>query len=137
MKLKFTFIAILAMLFGFTFTANAQQVEVSTLEALQNALKGEGSSVVITETIVIPQGETVVLDLNGKTVTRLDETNKYAINNLGTLTIKDTKGNGSINARGIYNGYGDGGANVSTAKITVLSGTINAKGTNGGAAIFN
>ena len=139
MKLKFTFIAILAMLFGFTFTANAQQaVEVTTLDALQDALSGEeGSSVVITETIVIPQGETVVLDLNGKTVTRLDETNKYAINNLGILTIKDTKGNGSINARGIYNGYGDGGANVSTAKITVLSGTINAKGTNGGAAIFN
>ena len=138
MKLKFTFIAILAMLFGFTYTANAQQaVEVSTLEALQTALSGTGSSVVITETIVIPQGETVVLDLNGKTVTRLDEANKYAINNLGILTIKDTKGNGSINARGIYNGYGDGGANVSTAEITVLSGTINAKGTNGGAAIFN
>ena len=138
MKLKFTFIAILAMLFGFTFTANAQQaVEVSTLDALQTALSGENETVLITETIVIPQGETVVLDLNGKTVTRLDETNKYAINNLGILTIKDTKGNGSINARGIYNGYGNGGANVASAKITVLSGTINAKGTNGGAAIFN
>ncbi len=138
MKLKFTLIAILAMLFGFTFTANAQQaVEVSTLDALQTALSGENETVLITETIVIPQGETVVLDLNGKTVTRKDETNQYALRNLGTLTIQDTKGNGSINARGIYNGYGDGAANVATAEITVLSGTINAKGTNGGAAIFN
>ncbi len=114
-------------------------VKVATLAELQTALAAENElPIIITETIVIPQGETVVLDLNGKTVTRLDETNEYAINNLGILTIKDTKGNGSINARGIYNGYVNGGANVSTAKITVLSGTINAKGTNGGgAAIFN
>lgn len=113
-------------------------VKVATLADLQAALAAENElPIIITETIVIPEGETVALDLNGKTVTRQDEATNYAINNLGTLTIKDTKGNGSINARGIYNGYGNGGANVATAKITVLSGTINAKGTNGGAAIFN
>ena len=113
--------------------------EVATLAELQAALAAENElPIIITETIVIPEGETVVLDLNGKTVTRQDEATKYAINNLGTLTIQDTKGNGSINARGIYNGYGNGGANVATAKITVVNGTINAKGTDGGgAAIFN
>ena len=116
-----------------------KEVKVATLAELQAALADNSNElpIIITETIVIPEGETVVLDLNGKTVTRQDEANQYALRNLGDLTIKDTKGNGSINARGIYNGYGDGAANVATAKITVLSGTINAKGTNGGAAIFN
>ena len=115
------------------------EVEVATLAELQAALADNSNElpIIITETIVIPEGETVVLDLNGKTVTRQDEANQYALRNLGDLTIKDTKGNGSINARGIYNGYGDGSANVATAKITVLSGTINAKGTNGGAAVYN
>lgn len=116
------------------------EVEVATLAELQAALADNSNElpIIITETIVIPEGETVVLDLNGKTVTRQDEANQYALRNLGDLTIKDTKGNGSINARGIYNGYGNGGANVATAKITVVNGTINAKGTNGGgAAIFN
>lgn len=116
------------------------EVKVATLAELQAALADNSNElqIIITETIVIPQDETVVIDLNGKTVTRQDEATNYAINNLGTLTIQDTKGNGSINARGIYNGYVNGGANVASAKITVLSGTINAKGTNGGgAAIFN
>ena len=53
---------------------------------------------------------------------------------MGTLTIT---GNGTVNARGIYNGYGNGGENVATAKITIENGTFNPKGTNGGAAIFN
>ena len=116
-----------------------KEVKVATLAELQAALADNSNElpIIITETIVIPEGETVVLDLNGKTVTRQDEANQYALRNLGDLTIKDTKGNGSINARGIYNGYGNGAANVATAKIIVLSGTINAKGTNGGAAIFN
>ncbi|MBR4297168.1 MAG: hypothetical protein IKT82_03145 [Bacteroidaceae bacterium] len=116
-----------------------KEVKVATLAELQAALADNSNElpIIITETIVIPEGETVVFDLNGKTVTRQDEANQYALRNLGDLTIKDTKGNGSINARGIYNGYGNGGANVATAKITVVNGTINAKGTNGGAAIFN
>jgi hypothetical protein len=116
----------------------ATAVNVATLAELQDALASDSTlPIVITETIVIPTGATVELDLNGKTVSHTDEANKYAINNLGTLTLKDSKGNGSINARGIFNGYGNGGDNVATAKITVESGTYNAKGTDGGAAIFN
>ena len=130
MKLKFTFIAILAMLFGFTFTVNAQQaVEVATLDELQTALSGENETVLITEQIEIPQGETIVLDLNGKTVNSVfngtSTTNHiYALSNKGTLTIQ---GNGSINSRGIYN-YGS---------LTLNAGAINAIDGNGGYAVNN
>ena len=98
------------------------------------------SNIELAEMVTIPAGKTLTIDLNGKAISMEESiiATAYAINNLGTLTIQDTKGNGSINARGIYNGYGNGGANVATAKITVVNGTINAKGTNGGgAAIFN
>ena len=87
--------------------------------------------------IYIAEDKTVVLDLNGFNISHSDVENKYAFNNHGTFIIKDSKGGGSINARGIYNGYGEGAENVATAKIIVESGVINAKGTNGGAAIYN
>ena len=111
--------------------------------AALNAAIAEGgeivlsSDIVLSETLVIPAGKTVTLDLNGKKLSHADEANKYAINNLGTLTLKDSVGTGSVDARGIYNGYGNGADNVATAKIIIQSGTYNAKGTNGGAAIFN
>ena len=115
---------------------------VSDAEALAAAFNKGGdiilnANITVDETIVLAEGKTAVLDLNGKTISHNDEANQYAINNHGTLTIKDSNGNGSINARGIYNGYGNGGDNTATATIIVESGTINAKGTNGGAAIFN
>ena len=87
--------------------------------------------------IYIAEDKTVTLDLNGFKISHSDVENKYAFNNHGTFIIKDSKGGGSINARGIYNGYGDGAENVATAKIIVEGGSINAMGTNGGAAIFN
>ncbi|MBO7311476.1 MAG: hypothetical protein J6U82_01535 [Alistipes sp.] len=87
--------------------------------------------------IYIAEDKTVVLDLNGFKISQSDVENKYAFNNHGTFIIKDSKGGGSINARGIYNGYGDGAENVATAKIIVEGCSINAMGTNGGAAIFN
>ena len=90
--------------------------------------------VTVAEPVVLPEGKTAVLDLNGKTLAAADEANKYAINNHGTLTIK---GNGTVNARGIYNGYDANGNYVTTAKLTIENGTFNAKGTNGGACVFN
>ena len=87
--------------------------------------------------IYIAEGKTLTLDLNGFKISQSNVENKYAFNNHGTFIIKDSKGGGSINARGIYNGYGEGAENVATAKIIVESGVINAKGTNGGAAIYN
>ena len=119
--------------------AKIGDVEYATLQEAFN-VGGEITllrNVAVAETVVLAEGKTAVLDLNGYSISHNDEANKYAINNHGTLTIKDGNGNGSINARGIYNGYGNGGNNTATAKIIVESGTINAKGTNGGAAIFN
>ncbi|MBO5732191.1 MAG: hypothetical protein J6R38_01040 [Alistipes sp.] len=96
-------------------------------------------NVTVAETVTLAEGKSVTLDLNGKTISHSDVENKYAFNNHGTLIIKDSKDGGSINARGIYNGYGggEGAENVATAKLIVESGVINAKGTNGGAAVFN
>ena len=115
----------------------------SLAEAVAAAQNGETitliDNVVLAERVTIPADKTLTIDLNGKSISMEESiiATAYAINNLGNLTITDGVGGGSINARGIYNGYGDGATNVATAKIIVLSGTINAKGTNGGAAIFN
>ena len=78
-----------------------------------------------------------VINLNGNSITTADPTTTYALNNLGNLIIVDTVGNGSINARGIYNGYGNGGENVTAANLIIENGIFNAMGTDGGAAIFN
>ena len=87
--------------------------------------------------MTVPTGKVALLDLSGHAITTEPVDITYAINNLGTLTIRDSKGNGSVTARGIYNGYGNDGENVATAKLIVENGTFNAMGTNGGAAIYN
>ncbi len=119
--------------------AKIGDVEYTTIQAAIEAAEGETTinltaDVTLKNTVVIAEGKTVTLNLNGKTLAHADEANKYALNNLGTLTIT---GNGTINARGIYNGYGNGGENVATAKLTIENGTFNAKGENGGAAVYN
>ena len=125
--------------------AKIGDVEYETLQGAVNAVQEVETitlidNVVLAEIVTIPADKTLTIDLNGKSISMEESiiATAYAINNLGNLTITDGVGGGSINARGIYNGYGNGGANVATAKITVVNGTINAKGTNGGgAAIFN
>ena len=99
-----------------------------------------GADIALENTLVFPEGKTATLDLRGWELTIADPekvATTYALNNLGTLTIKDSYETGSVNARGIYNGYGNGGENVSNAKLTIEGGTFNALGTNGGAAVFN
>ena len=82
--------------------------------------------------IVIANGKTLTLDLNGFKITTPfvegSTTNHfYAFENRGTLTIQDSKGNGEIKARGIFN-YGT---------MTLKSGTINACDGNGGYGVRN
>ena len=82
----------------------------------------------VEETIVVEEGKTVAIDLNGKTLNTVfadgSTTNHiYAFTNNGTLTLK----NGTINTRGIFN-YG---------KMTLESGTINAIDGNGGYGVKN
>ena len=105
------------------------------IEAVQEGVTIElNRDITLTETLVIPVNKNFTLDLNGKTIVHSDPEGNYAINNLGTLTIE---GNGVVTARGIYNGYGNGNENVTTAKLIVNNGTFNAMGKNGGACIFN
>ncbi|MBQ5910197.1 MAG: hypothetical protein IIW85_07715, partial [Bacteroidaceae bacterium] len=86
-------------------TATRPDDGINTLDELIAALAGDATEIVITETIVIPEGKEVTLNLNGKTVNSVfngtSTTNHiYALRNYGTLVIE---GEGSINSRGIYN----------------------------------
>ncbi len=109
--------------------------------ALQTAIdaSGEGdtiallSNVTLTETITIPAGANVTLDLNGKTVSMVQSetvtSNHEMIENYGNLTIEDTEGNGKLS-------YQYTGASLSTSyaantivsepgsTLTVKSGTV-------------
>jgi hypothetical protein len=63
---------------------------VSTLDELKAALASEDmAQIKLNETIVIPEGEIVELDLNGKTISGADG---VKISNFGELTIKDSVG---------------------------------------------
>ena len=82
--------------------------------------------------IVIDKNKTMTLDLNGFTITtpwesETDGKHYYAFENHGTLNIVDSKVNGKIKARGIFN-YG---------KMTLESGTIEACDGNGGYGVRN
>lgn len=106
----------------------------------------------VTEPILVPEGAEVTIDLNGMELSADNTT--YAINNLGTLTLKDSNAGAipssssvmaktsaeidwSVSARGIYNGYDKDGNHVTSAKLIIESGNYQATGTNGGAAVFN
>ena len=96
-----------------------------------------GADITLENTLVFPEGRTATLDLRGWELTVNEPASKYAINNHGTLTIKDSYATGEVNARGIYNGYVAEGDHITDAKLTIESGTFNAMGTNGGAAVYN
>jgi len=86
----------------------------------------------LSEMITVPAGKTITLDLNGCKIiggwNGSSTTNHiYALSNEGTLTIKDSVGEGEIVSRGIYN-YGT---------LTLESGTIDACDGNGGYAVNN
>lgn len=105
-----------------------------TAEQLIEAI-AQGGTVILSDDILldepleIPEGVEVVLDLGGNTLEtglqdNSSERHDYAINNYGTLTLK----NGKIKARGIQN-FGT---------MTVEEGvSITALDENGGAAIWN
>ncbi len=86
--------------------------------------------VTASESIVLAEGKTAVLDLNGFALNGGEESTSkhiYVIKNYGSLTIKDTKGNGSINSRGVYN----------YKEMILNSGKISAIDGNGGYAVNN
>ncbi len=99
------------------------------------------ADIITSKVLVVPEGKSVTLDLNGFNLKAADPQNSYAINNHGNLTIMDSAASsgksGSVVARGIYNGYDAEGAHHTNAKLTVMNGIFNAMGTNGGAAVYN
>ena len=130
---------VVTMVTAITYPDSAYYYAFATLEAaIEFAKVGDTilllRDITLTETLVIPADKNISLDLNGKTLAHQKVETNYALNNHGTLTIK---GNGTVNARGIYNGYDADGNYVATAKLIIENGTFNAKGTNGGAAVYN
>lgn len=125
------------------------QTVIEEAEAGENIVIKLGTDITLTEPLEIPVDKNIVIDLAGSNLTIEDAATKYAIMNLGQLTLKDSSvasrntktSSPSISARGIYNGYyvdADGNSTVNNqAKITIESGTYNAMGENGGAAVFN
>ena len=94
------------------------QTEVSTEDALKDAVKTDGASVMLTadialsEKLTIGSGKTVTIDLNGKKLSRnLSANENYGMViyvNGGNLTIKDGSGDnsGQITGGRSYNGAG-------------------------------
>ena len=86
--------------------------------------------VVLKDTVVIPEGKTFTLDLNGHTITMKTAEYKSAIENNGTLTIKDSGENGGIAM--IFTGTPSTAKAVNTisnrGKLTVQGGNISNTG---------
>ena len=118
-----------------TVVAKVDEVGYATLQEAIDAANGKTVTVLkdieLTEGVTVANGNVVTLDLNGHKITVAydEETGKhiYALDNKGTLTLKDSVGTGSVTARGIYN----------NGVMVVESGSYNAIDDNGGAAIFN
>ena len=87
--------------------SNAEQLNIKISEDM-----------VAESAIVIPASATVVLDLNGKTISQTTDTPSSMITNNGTLTIKDSVGGGNIALT--YNG---------TPTTAVAANTISNRGT--------
>ena len=96
-------------------------------------------SITLQETAVLAEGKTAVLDLNGFTLSIEDVENKYALANLGTLTIIDPKGGGQVNSKGIYNSYNpqDASTPYTSAVLTIEGGTYNCMNKTSGSAVYN
>lgn len=127
---------------GYTVESNvvtSYSAPINTEAALKAAVAAGGTvtlddDITLTETLTIPAGKTVTLDLNGKTISQTKEqtTGYQMILNDGNLTIKDssavapsTVGTGKIS----YTDSGAGGEYVSNTitnrgTLTIKSGTV-------------
>ena len=100
MKLKQFIFALVAML-SFSFSGFAQTV--STEADLKAALSSTGAvvtlgdNITMTETISIPSGVSVTLDLNGKNITTSAACDVFEV--IGTMVINDSKGTGSVTGK--------------------------------------
>ena len=105
--------------------------ETPTTVTLLDDLTGD---LAVPGTVPVKEGQTIVFDLNGRTMeTALQREGRhyYAIDNYGTLTIKDSSAGqtGTIRARGVQN--------LGNGKLTIEGGTIVSVDANGGACVWN
>ena len=144
MKKFLTFILVLAMVLSVSSIALADAT-VNNAADFKEAMAAGGTvtlngSFELTESIPVPSGVEVVLDLNGFTISMTDSSNAacYMIKNSGNLTIKDGKGEGKLTFKSTTpapapnypystSTIGNGGT------LTVVSGTIE-NTTSGGAS---
>jgi len=115
------------MILGFIVLLQGNVFASKTLPEAINGVITLTEDVELESNVVIPKGETVVLDLNGYTISQqYTQTAAYSmINNKGTLTIKDSVGNGKIS----FEDTGVGGEYVSntignSGTLIINGGTI-------------
>ena len=110
-------------------------------KAFDSAITGD--TVVLIDNFEVPspaevdEGKNFVFDLNGYTLSaavrvpgeHYTERHYYAIDNYGTITIKDSGSDGKIIARGIEN--------LAGGTMTIKSGTFYSIDGNGGACVWN
>ncbi len=133
MKKFLTFVLVLAMVLSVSSFAMA--AEVADAAALQTAVNDGGdvklsADITLTETLIIPAGVSVTLDLNGKTISGTHGADYSMIHvlNGAELTVKDTSDeqNGKITCAAGGNNIG---ANVWVeGKLVLESGTIEITG---------
>lgn len=105
--------------------------ETPTTVTLLDDLTGD---LAVPGTVPVKEWQTIVFDLNGRTMEaalQREGRHYYAIDNYGTLTIKDSSAGqtGTIRARGVQN--------LGNGKLTIEGGTIVSVDANGGACVWN
>ena len=135
-KKSILILGVFFLIISISTTAKAVQ-NVTTEEEINTAIQNNENEIVLENdiylenTVIIPEGKSITLDLNGKqiTVKKNGLRSLYAIDNNGSFILKDSIGGGAITARGIEN--------LETGNMQIDSGIIIACDTNGGAAIWN
>ena len=130
--MKKFFSLVLALVMALSLTTVAWGAPTAEETALQTDLNAGGTvtlsgDVVVNDGLTVPANTTVVLDLNGKTVSMAvaASTTSALITNNGTLTIKDSVGGGklSYSTTTVSTGYSTSTIN-NNGVLTVVSGTI-------------
>ena len=95
-------------------------------------------NIVMTGAVTVNNGNRLTIDLNGHTLTALENSRAFFIQN-GALTIEDNIGGGVIQGSGTVNGYGGAicmSSGNSTNALTLTGGTIRGFNAGYGAGVY-